>query len=205
MGLIDRETRRDLYLRMSQNNLERQFSLLTDMVRVGIEIPRFKVNLHIIRSLNSIATTHLVEQPGAFRSEPAFITGSEHVPADPQEILNLINNLIVELHESWDEENAFHLAAIVLWKLVWIHPFDDGNGRTARALAFLVVSLKYKILLFGSKSFTSFLRDDYANHYIDGIRHADRTFAMGKVDLLPLAELLAEIVVLQLSSRVRTY
>jgi Fic family protein len=201
MGLIDRETRRGLYLRMSQNNLERQFSLLADMVRVGIEIPRFKINLHIIRSLHSISTTHLVEQPGEFRTEPAFITESPHVPADPRDIPNLIRDLIVELHESWDKTDAFHLAANVLWKLVWIHPFDDGNGRTARALAFLVISLKYKILLFGSKSFTSFLRDDFAQHYIAGIRHADRTFAEGEVDLLPLAELLGEIVVLQLSSQ----
>jgi fido (protein-threonine AMPylation protein) len=39
---------------------------------------------------------------------------------------------------AWDESAPTALSAFVLWRLNWIHPFDDGNGRTARALAYLV-------------------------------------------------------------------
>ena len=31
------------------------------------------------------------------------------------------------------------VAAYVLWRICWIHPFDDGNGRTARAASYFVL------------------------------------------------------------------
>ncbi|HET9282483.1 MAG TPA: Fic family protein [Candidatus Angelobacter sp.] len=36
-------------------------------------------------------------------------------------------------------KSAIHLAAYVIWRLNWIHPFADGNGRTSRALSYLVL------------------------------------------------------------------
>ena len=133
--------------------------------------------------------------------EDAYITGSEHTPPEPGKISQLTNELIVHLHSNWDQYNTFELAAYALWRLVWIHPFEDGNGRTARALSYLVICLKEKTLLFGSRSYLSFIREDYAQVYIDLIRHADRSFSEGKLDIMPLAEFLAEIVALQLESK----
>jgi Fic family protein len=34
-------------------------------------------------------------------------------------------------------------AAYILWRLNWIHPFAEGNGRTARAVAYLVLSVQF--------------------------------------------------------------
>lgn len=200
MGRIIRSAKwLPLYATMSQSNLERQFSLLTDMVHVGLQVP-FKVNAHIICALNSTATVHLVEEPGTYRTEQAHITGSVHQPCEPSEISGMMNEMIAKVHRDWDSENTFNLAAYVLWRLVWIHPFEDGNGRTARALSYLTICLKEKTLLFGSKSYLSFIREGFAQEYLDCIRHADRTFANGNLDVTPLAEFLAEIVKLQLQS-----
>jgi Fic family protein len=201
MGRIDRSTKwQPLYAFMSQRNLERQFSLLTDMVHVGLQLPLLKLNSHIICALHSTATVHLVDEPGRYRTDNAHITGSAHTPCDPNEINRLMVELIAKVHQDWKSENTFNLAAYVLWRLVWIHPFEDGNGRTARALSYLIICLKEKTLLFGSKSYLSIIRDSFAQEYMDKIRHADRTFAEGKLDILPLAEFLAEIVKLQLQS-----
>jgi len=30
----------------------------------------------------------------------------------------------------------------VLWRICWIHPFEDGNGRTVRAASYLVLSMR---------------------------------------------------------------
>lgn len=71
---------------------------------------------------------------GLFRSEPVLIAGSPHVPvASWQEVISA-----TEDYEGWSSKNAGAsalLRAIVLhtW-LTHIHPFINGNGRTARAV-----------------------------------------------------------------------
>jgi len=52
-----------------------------------------------------------------------------------------------ELKGQWIEDAleiaasaAVHAAAYALWRLNWIHPFEDGNGRTSRALSYVVFS-----------------------------------------------------------------
>jgi len=38
------------------------------------------------------------------------------------------------IHENWTiVDHPTTLAAFALWNLNWIHPFIEGNGRTARA------------------------------------------------------------------------
>jgi fido (protein-threonine AMPylation protein) len=40
------------------------------------------------------------------------------------------------IHENWTiVEHPTMLAAFALWNLNWIHPFIEGNGRTARAVS----------------------------------------------------------------------
>jgi hypothetical protein len=54
------------------------------------------------------------------------------------------------INENW-KKSAVHLAAYVLWKMNWIHPFADGNGRTARAVSYVVLSIKLDSLLPGTQ------------------------------------------------------
>lgn len=46
------------------------------------------------------------------------------------------------VNDRWEIATALHLAAYVLWRLNWIHPFVDGNGRTSRAVSYLVLCVK---------------------------------------------------------------
>jgi hypothetical protein len=39
-----------------------------------------------------------------------------------------------------------------MWRTNWVHPFDDGNGRTARAASYLVLCVKLGYRLPGKKS-----------------------------------------------------
>lgn len=71
---------------------------------------------------------------GTFRNEPVRIKGSAHKP--PMYWREIMNKM--EEWESWSRDNADSpaiLRSIILhaW-LAHIHPFIDGNGRTARAI-----------------------------------------------------------------------
>jgi Fic family protein len=71
---------------------------------------------------------------GDYRDREVRIAGSEHVPPRPSEV----NTLMQKLFEEYDRErkslHPIELATLIHNKLVKIHPFTDGNGRTSRLL-----------------------------------------------------------------------
>lgn len=94
---------------------------------------RSPTNIEQLLELHSLI---LGDRPsaGTFRNEPVRIKGSDHRP--PRYWREIIAEM--ETWQRWSEENANApavLRAIILhaW-LVHIHPFLDGNGRTARAI-----------------------------------------------------------------------
>lgn len=66
-----------------------------------------------------------------YRNHPVYIRGSQHVPPGPEAVRDAMPAFFDLLQE---EENP--IARIVLghFMFVYIHPFPDGNGRTARFL-----------------------------------------------------------------------
>ena len=78
-----------------------------------------------------------IEPPNAgfYRRERVRITGSDYGPPSPEKV----PKLMTEFAASFKNEPKERLAAITFsafahFKLVDIHPFIDGNGRTARLL-----------------------------------------------------------------------
>lgn len=77
-------------------------------------------------------------EAGCFRRSQVFV--GEHTPPSPTEIIDMMEDFI----EWMNSEEAFSLhpvkhAALAHYKLVYIHPFIDGNGRTARLLMNLIL------------------------------------------------------------------
>lgn len=90
-----------------------------------------------IAQIRELHTLILGDQPGAgsFRSQEVRIKGSPHTP--PRTWRGVMDAM--EQWEHWSTENVAESAlvrAVVLhtW-FVWVHPYVDGNGRTARAVA----------------------------------------------------------------------
>lgn len=82
--------------------------------------------------------------PGEY-TEAGLLVGGRYRGAPPPEVPYLverlcdwINQLIAPLDPSIDPVyrfiNSFHAAVLGHLYIAWIHPFGDGNGRTARAL-----------------------------------------------------------------------
>lgn len=76
---------------------------------------------------------------GAYRTVPVRISGSAHLPPEPYMIDKLMEDyfLFYEMHRK--VLHPIILAAEMHERLVTIHPFIDGNGRTSRLVMNLIL------------------------------------------------------------------
>ncbi len=79
------------------------------------------------------------EQAGRYRRHQVFITGTEYVPPAPDEVPDLMEVFAEELNKKKDRMHPVLFAAFAHRRLADIHPFADGNGRTARLLMNLIL------------------------------------------------------------------
>lgn len=79
------------------------------------------------------------ENAGVYRKVPVLISGSTHTPPQPY----LLHKLMEEYFQFYEENRkSMHpvvLAAEMHERLVTIHPFIDGNGRTSRLVMNLIL------------------------------------------------------------------
>jgi Fic family protein len=92
------------------------------------------VTTAVIRNLHR-AVVGNAEYAGQWREHPVYITGSRHVPPNYVKVPELLDKMIRDHEASPATEHPVARAAMLHFDLVRIHPFVDGNGRTARLLA----------------------------------------------------------------------
>ncbi len=80
-----------------------------------------------------------LDYAGRFRSGRVRVLGANFVPPPPYKISSLIDELFDQLHQDFNKLEAPVLAAWFHHRLVHIHPFFDGNGRTARLAMNLIL------------------------------------------------------------------
>lgn len=102
---------------------------------------------------------------GAIKSPPRF----EKVPQKMKEYMDYVNG-------NPDKLNAIELAALIHYRLVEIHPFTDGNGRTTRLLTNL-------FLMRHGYPVTMVLKVDRKRYY-DRLREADKGNANPFIDFI---------------------
>ena len=109
------------------------------------------------------------DRAGCYRTGQVFITGTEYIPPAAEEVPGQIAELVEELNQKKDTLHPVLLAAYAHRRLVDIHPFQDGNGRTARLLMNLVLVNKGYCIV----SISPILRHDY----ITALQQAQRSSA----------------------------
>ena len=72
------------------------------------------------------------EWAGRYRNANVIIGGAKHTPPDALQVPNKMRDLITWLNSKKNKLNIVELSALLHHRLVHIHPFFDGNGRTAR-------------------------------------------------------------------------
>jgi len=98
---------------------------------------------HLIRSLQHLVVKEIEDgEAGRYRQGNVLITGSSHRPPEAYEVPNLMRDLLNWIKKNEKKKHPVELAALVHHKLVNIHPFTDGNGRTARLFMNLMLMQK---------------------------------------------------------------
>ncbi|HLH97208.1 MAG TPA: Fic family protein [Xanthobacteraceae bacterium] len=133
---------------------------------------------------------------GTYRNTPVKIQGSLHQPPDATLVADEVTMLCEYINDHWDK-SAVHLAAYVLWKMNWIHPFADGNGRTACAVSYVVLSIKLDGLLPGTPTIPEQIAAN-KDPYYKALESADQAWTSGNVDVSALEALLSDMLAHQL-------
>lgn len=79
------------------------------------------------------------ENAGRYRSVNVRISGSKHIPPEPYLLNKLMEDYILFYEEAKERLHPVILAAEMHERLVSIHPFIDGNGRTSRLVMNLIL------------------------------------------------------------------
>lgn len=94
-----------------------------------------KITIEFIEKLNKILTKNTgVVYPGRLRFFPVKIEGTDFTPPDDKDVPRLIRKMIKFYYDNKNKIHPFVLACLIHAQFVEIHPFEDGNGRTGRAL-----------------------------------------------------------------------
>ncbi|HPG40879.1 MAG TPA: Fic family protein [bacterium] len=99
------------------------------------------INRLLVSELHKLVVNNLKQEgsttPGDYRITPVRITGASHIPPDivapyMDELFRFINA---------DDSPKYDLlkTALAHHRFAWIHPFDNGNGRTVRLLTYAMM------------------------------------------------------------------
>ena len=106
-----------------------------------------KVNpfsLEDLKKIHGMLTYKTVEQSGVFRSENEGVFDDLgnciHICPPPDQVPILMSQLFLWMKNNKNAVHPLILSSVFHYELVFIHPFSDGNGRTARLWQNIILS-----------------------------------------------------------------
>ena len=169
------------YRDLDVSNRARQLDFLKSLVYAAVQTQTPVLSQTVIKALNFHAIGCLHAHAGLYR--PCAVTVGNHEPPDHFRVASLMEDMVNKVNRWWDVTGPFWLAAYVLWRINWIHPFVNGNGRTARAACYFVICLHAGFWPSGYPILPERLKGH--PEYLDGLTAADTTG-----DLRPLENLI---------------
>ena len=186
--------------KVEARNGVRQFDAVTELIEYFSDPDRkFNLRPSQLLHLHRIALDGLSSYAGNFRPAGIEIKGSKHQPVGAHLVPEEIEHMCDYVNDNWAKSTPLHLAAYALWKLNWIHPFTDGNGRTARAFSYLLLCLRLGYRLPGKRTIPEQIARDKTPYY-KALEAADGEWEKKKLDLSTLEKLLADLLAQQLGS-----
>jgi Fic family protein len=190
--------------RREAENGVRQYAIALDVIRTHVhDADRpFRLRSSLILRLHKEVLDGIHLLAGTFRNTPVKIGGSVHEPVEAFMVAEETERLCEYVNDNWAAKSALHLAAYVLWRLNWIHPFADGNGRTARTVSYVVLSIKLDGLLPGVPTIPDQIATDKTPYY-GALEAADSAWkATQQVDVTQLESMLEAMLAKQLVAAV---
>jgi Fic family protein len=184
--------------RAEARNGLRQYDFGVAVAQAAIERGSFKLRPSLVLGLHREALKGISSYAGNFRPAGVSIEGSRHAPPEAYLVPELIEDMCDYVNENWESQTALHFAAYLMWRLNWIHPFADGNGRTSRILSYVVLCIKAKTVFGGTPTIPDQIVEN-RQPYFDALDAADEALRSGKVDVSKMEELLAGMLAHQLT------
>ncbi len=185
--------------RLEALNGLKQFDLVLETIAASTKPgARFRLKPSMILAIQAEALSGLSTAAGQWRNVSMRIEGSKHEPPPHRDVPALIEDLCDYVNDNWEASSPVHLAAYVMWRINWIHPFEDGNGRTSRALSYLVLSIRLGYVLPGTKTIPDQISAS-KNPYYEALEKADKANDGGRLDVGALEDLISATLAAQLA------
>lgn len=149
-----------------------------------------KLTLGNVQKAHSLLSKNLLpkSQQGLIRNNPMFVINSddkiEYVAASPEIVKFELDKLFIDidllLKSDLNPFEVFYYASLLHLVFVKIHPFQDGNGRTARLIEkwFLIEKIGQKVTSVQlEKNYYKKLKDYYANIRKIGLEYDDLDYS----------------------------
>jgi len=165
-----------------------QFDVATSLIDEYINTNRpFKLRPSMILQLHRVALDGISSFAGNYRPAGVEIEGSDHEPIGAYQVPEYLEEMCDYVNDHWGESSPIHLAAYVMWRLNWIHPFDDGNGRTSRTVSYLVLCICTGFQLPGSNTIPEQIATNKNPYYkalevADGHYKIDESVILGELE-----------------------
>lgn len=187
----------EFFAHIQEQNLLRQYDLLTNCIEIGLRQGIEAFDKYTLWSLNHAAVSNIAQFGGRHREQPIYV--GNHIPPHFDKVPNLMDQFLSVVHENWTiMDQPTILPAYALWRLNWIHPFVEGNGRTARAACYYLICMRHGKLLPGNKIVPERIRENRKPYY-DALGEADKHWADGHFNVSALAAYLQDLLKAQLA------
>lgn len=103
------------------------------------------ISIHFIKELHALTVDSLSEnkegchQKGDFRKNNVRISGSKHTPPDWIEVEHLMRELVEFINKDTLPKYDLLKICVAHHRFVWIHPFENGNGRVVRLFTYALL------------------------------------------------------------------
>jgi Fic family protein len=158
----------------------------------------FKLRPSLILMLQREALAGISSYAGNYRPAGVEIEGSKHRPPGAHLVPELVEDLCDYVNEHWDTATSIHLASYVMWRLNWIHPFADGNGRTSRIVSYVVLSVHAGYVLPGTPTIPDQIVDN-RTPYFEALDGADAAYETGEINVAKMEEFIGSLLANQLA------
>ncbi|MGI2032792.1 Fic family protein [Rhizobium panacihumi] len=196
----DAQKRAEVEVRNGLIQFDRACAMIIEAIDRG---DAWKLRPSAILTLHRAALEGISNYAGNFRPADVAILGSRHKPLEAHRVPELIEELCDYVNDHWWDRTAVHLASYVMWRLNWIHPFSDGNGRTSRMVSYLVLSVRIGMLLPGRQTIPDQIVDN-RHPYFSALESADQAASVGIVDVSKMEDLIESMLAKQLMGVLET-
>ncbi len=184
------------------NNIECLVKLLVATSGLGESGCKAAPNDRALKELHRTGTLFLLREPGSYRTSEVHVANGDevvHTPPTYDKIEEHIEEFFRQLMGNWANYDPIEACAYSLWHINWIHPFVNGNGRTARAFSYACLCLKFGFILPGTTTVTDLIMANRDRFYA-ALQSADTSYQSGNIDVSELYSLLEELLIAQLES-----